>query len=244
MQNNFTISQIADFWDKVADIYDNINQRIGPVHYQRFTEAIKYLNLKQKDKLLNIWSRTGQAVPYLIKNFPGIEIYNLEVSPEMIKIAQKKFTDQRFFKTDLINLDFADNFFESILSLETLEHAPDPEKFLSELFRILKPGGILVMSLPPKTAELPLRIYDFLFVNHGEGPHRFLSSKEVKKSLKQAGFELILHKGTLLIPVGPAWLQKFGENIINLFQKTPLRELGIRQFYISRKWPIKQSKQF
>lgn len=235
MKNNFTINQVSDFWDSVADVYDGINKKIGSAHYQRFTEAVKYFKLKPGNKLLNIWSRTGNAVPYLTENFPAVEIYNLEASPKMIEIANKKYPQHNFFKTDLASLDFADNFFDGIISLETLEHAPDPEKFLRELYRVLKLGGVLVMSLPPKTAELPLGVYDLLFTNHGEGPHRFLPSKEVKKHLKDIGFELILHKGTLLIPAGPQFLQKFGEKMINLFQKTPIRELGIRQFYICKK---------
>jgi hypothetical protein len=57
----------------------------------------------------------------------------------------------------------------------------------------------------------------------------------VKKLLKQAGFTLIFHKGSLLIPVGPGFLRRFGEKIINVFQNTFVSEFGIRQFYISKK---------
>lgn len=235
MKNNFTIEEVAFFWDSVADVYDGVNLNIGNTHTQRFVEALKYLNLAPAEKLLNIWSRTGGAVPYLSQQFPQTKIYNLEVSSEMIKLAKKKFPLQEFLKTNLASLDFKDCFFENILSLETLEHAPDPEIFLKELFRVLKRRGVLVMSLPPKTAELPLQVYERLFKNHGEGPHRFLASREVKKYLKEAGFELIVHRGTLLIPAGPKGLQYFGEKLINFFQNTPLRELGIRQFYICRK---------
>ena len=126
-------------------------------------------------------------------------------------------------------------FLDCILSLETLEHAPSPSKFLEECYRVLKPNSLLIMSLPPATAELPLRIYEVFFTNHGEGPHKFLSSKKVKKLLKEANFKLITHKGTLLIPIGPRFLKKIGEKIINKFQNTFISELGIRQFYICQK---------
>ena len=53
--------------------------------------------------------------------------------------------------------------------------------------------------------------------------------------LQKTGWKLLEHKGTVLIPVGPQWLQKWGERIIQKFQHTFVSELGIRQFYICEK---------
>ncbi len=234
LDNSFTIEQVRDFWNKTAPIYENCNSKVKETHHQRFQEAIRHLDLRPGQRVLNIWSRTGSAIFYLRQNCPQLEIVNCEVSPEFIKIAQEKFPNEKFGQTDLDNLSFADNSFDRILSLETLEHAPSPLTFLKELHRTLKPNGLLVMSLPPATAELPLKIYELFFSNHGEGPHKFLSSRKVKKLLKLASFKLILHKGTLLMPVGPKWLKVLGEKIINGLQNTPISELGIRQFYICK----------
>jgi ubiquinone/menaquinone biosynthesis C-methylase UbiE len=234
-RNNFTIEEVKKHWDAVADIYDDTNQEIGDAYYQRFKEGLRHLELHPGEKILNIWSRTGNAIPWLEKY--NVEIYNLEVSPKMIKKAENKFTKQNFQLTNLEQINFPDNYFDAILSLETLEHTPDPSKLLNEFYRILKPEKIAVISLPPQTAEIPLRIYEFFFQNHGEGPHKFLTSKTVKSLIANAGFELLLHKGTLLIPTGPKLLQKFGELIINKLQKTFIKEFGIRQFYICQKKP-------
>ena len=107
--------------------------------------------------------------------------------------------------------------------------------FLRELHRISVAGARMVLSCPPATSEIPYRIYTFLFGGHGEGPHRFLSSPRVKALLRDSGWELIHHEGTLLMPVGPKWIRDFGERIITLFQKTFISELGIRQFYVCEK---------
>lgn len=233
--NNFTIEEVRDFWDNISNIYDTANKQFGDTHSQRFQEAIKYIDLKLNQKILNIWSRTGMAIPYLRQKCQDIHLFNLEVSPRFIKIAQEKFPQEKFQQTDLDRLPFESNYFDYILSLETLEHAPKPLIFLKELYRTLKPNGLLVMSLPPATAEFPLRAYEYFFANHGEGPHKFLSSKTIKYLLKMAGFKLIFHKGTLLIPAGPRFLKILGEKIIDKLQNTPIRELGIRQFYICKK---------
>ena len=53
--------------------------------------------------------------------------------------------------------------------------------------------------------------------------------------LGETKWRLLLHKGTILIPAGPAWLQKSGEKIIDRMQGTFVSEFGIRQFYICEK---------
>ena len=234
MYNDFTINQVRKFWDEASTIYDQTNKKIGAAHYQRFTESLKYLDLQANQLVLNIWSRTGNAIPH-IRRVAKVELYNLEASEKMLAIAKNKFPEENFKITDLEKLAFPDNFFDRILSLETLEHTPNPLMLLKEFFRVLKPNGILVMSLPPKTAELPLMLYDIFFDNHGEGPHKFLSSKNVKKMLQQSGLKLKVHKGTLLFPAGPQSLQLAAEKIIEFMQKTPIKELGIRQFYVCEK---------
>jgi hypothetical protein len=93
----------------------------------------------------------------------------------------------------------------------------------------------MVLSCPPATSEIPYRVFTFLFGGHGEGPHKFPSSKTVKKWLAQSGWRLLTHKGTLLVPVGPKFLRNTGEKIISACQGTFISELGIRQFFVCEK---------
>lgn len=233
--NNFTIEEVRKFWDGVAGIYERENDKVHDTHNQRFIEAVKYLNLKDGDKTLNIWSRTGSAIPFLRDKNKNIELYNLEVSPEMIKLAKERFPEEKFIITELHHLDFTDNYFNYVISLETLEHCPDPLIFLKELYRVLTPGGQMVLSTPPASCEPFYQIYNSLGLGHGEGPHKFLSSERAKEMLETAGFKLLDHKGTLLIPLGPAFLKIWGEKLIAKHQKSFLSELGIRQFYFCQK---------
>ncbi len=51
-------------------------------------------------------------------------------------------------KADICNLPFADNSFDSILCNHVLEHIPDDQKAMQEIFRILKPGGMAILQIP------------------------------------------------------------------------------------------------
>lgn len=235
-QNKWSDSDVEAHWDSVASIYISENNKVKAAHDQRFKETIQHLKLKNSEKVLVISSRDCEANDYIKQVSTTAVVMNAEISQGLMDEAKRvrPYVKQQKIST-YSKLDFADNSFDRIVNLETLEHAENPYLFLKELHRIAKPGGIMVMSCPPSTSEIPYQIFTFLFGGHGEGPHRFPSSKRVKKLLMETHWKLNLHKGTVLIPVGPLKLQNFGEKILNTFQGTWIAELGIRQFYVCEK---------
>ena len=236
-ENNFSSKEVKAFWDGVAEIYEKANKKVGYVHYQRFEKALHFVKPKPGQVILNLWSRTGSFIPYLRK-IDNLKIVNREISPNMIKIAKSKFPKENFELTDLVKLkEFKDNSFDLIYSLETLEHSPRPYVLLKEFNRVLKPGGKLILSLPPGGFELPTKLYDKFFLNHGEGPHRFLWSDEVKKLIKASGLSLTKHQPYIMFPMSSEVLTRLNENLLTgLFSKTPLANFGVRHFYIANKW--------
>lgn len=49
---------------------------------------------------------------------------------------------------DVMNLSFPDEVFDRVLSFDVLEHVPDPDLAFCELYRVLKPGGVFIFSVP------------------------------------------------------------------------------------------------
>ena len=236
MNQKFTIDEVRDFWNKVSHIYEPINKNLGHIHTHRFEKSLEYGQFEPGQTVLNIWSRTGNFLPYLRKT-PNLTIHNREVSPAMLAVARQKYPEENFELTDLENLgEFKDNTFDKVVSLETLEHTPKPTVFLNEMRRILKPEGLLIMSLPPKGMELGLKIYEIFFQNHGEGPHTFYWPSEVKKMINQSGLQLVAHKPALMLPLGNDGLTRLSEKVLGfIFGKTPIANLGVRHFYICKK---------
>lgn len=236
LRNPWSDRDVEAHWDRVSDIYVRENDRVKATHDQRFRESVKRLAPGPGMSVLNITSRDGEATDYLLREEPGCEVTNAEISAGLMKVAAELRPGIRQVKIETYSrLPFEDATFDRVLSLETLEHVSEPLHFLSELHRVSTRDAILVLSCPPATSELPYRLYTVFFGGHGEGPHRFLPSREVKKMLEETGWRLLMHKGTLLVPVGPAWLQRYGERVIERFQGTWLSECGIRQFYSCEK---------
>jgi ubiquinone/menaquinone biosynthesis C-methylase UbiE len=232
-RGEFTLNAVRTHWNSVADVYDQWNSRYDSTHFQRFDEGIKYLPLASGQCILDVWARTGNASRYLLGACPEISYVGLELSEGLLHYARKKYPERNFIHGSMITLPFACASFDHVLSLETLEHIPDPSHFLGEVRRVLKDGGRLVLSTPPATAEWMTSLVDALGMNHGEGPRCFRPSREVKALLSSSGFRLLLHRGTVLIPAGPRFLRRWGQDWLEQrVQGTFLAEFGIRQFYV------------
>jgi ubiquinone/menaquinone biosynthesis C-methylase UbiE len=235
-ENSWSDREVEAHWDSVADIYIEENEKVRHAHVQRFLETVRHLELSAGQTLLNVSSRDCEAEDHIAKACPGVEVIHAEISSGLMRVAAERRPAARQVKLDTYSsLPFGDGEFDRIISLETLEHVAEPGIFLSELYRVAKRGTKMVLSCPPATSEIPYRVFTWLFGGHGEGPHRFPPSKEVKNKLAKAGWRLILHLGTVLLPVGPVWIQDTGEWIIRKMQKTFISELGIRQFYVCEK---------
>src|SRR3989339_599025 len=116
MINKFNIKEVRDFWDKVADIYEEENKKVGYVHYHRYEKAIEYGNFRSGQKVLNIWSRMGGFIPY-IRKIPQIELMNyssfksiLHIPPIILPLGSERGERlsekcmMRFFgRTPLVN---------------------------------------------------------------------------------------------------------------------------------------------
>jgi SAM-dependent methyltransferase len=216
----------------VAGIYVRENQRVRETHAQRFEVAVPRLALFPGARVLNVSSRDCEAEDFLKHACANLEVDHAEISQGLIEVARQLRPQAVQHKLETYSrLPFPDAAFDRVLSLETLEHVAEPAVFLAELRRVARPGAVLVLSCPPAAAELPYRCYTALFGGHGEGPHRFPPSREVRRLLASSGWELTWHQGTLLIPVGPRWLRRWGERLTRGRAGSYLGELGIRQFY-------------
>ena len=128
---------------------------------------------------------------------------------------------------DLTDLPLANDTFDVIFCIHVLEHIPDAAKALSEMYRVLKPGGLGVILVPvdkslPHTLEDPAIVTpEDRTLHYGQWDHVRQYGRDYPDHLRAAGFqvEIIEHYAQRL---GAESLQRYGL-------------VGTEDLYISRK---------
>ena len=107
-------------------------------------EAVKFL---KKGKLLIGGVGAGRTVGPLLEK--GFDITAVDISPQMIEMCRKRWSDVPASVMDLQKTTFANETFDSIfLPFHTIAYVDDLDETLREMNRILKPGGTFVFSIP------------------------------------------------------------------------------------------------
>lgn len=89
-------------------------------------------------------------------------VTGVDVAPKAIAHAEVAYGNRpglKFINASCDALPFDDAQFDVVVSFETIEHIKTQDKFLSEIRRVLKPDGVLVMSSPNKTEYSDVRGY-------------------------------------------------------------------------------------
>lgn len=98
----------------------------------------------KKGKILDVGCGSGQLLAWLKKH--GWEVYGAEISPKAVKEANNRGLN--VFNGELIDAKFPENFFDTVVVNQVLEHTYDPMGLLKEINRILKQKGLLIVGVP------------------------------------------------------------------------------------------------
>ena len=160
------------------------------LHMQRYGFASRLLN---GQRVLDMACGCGYGSALLAEQNPDKQITGIDIDPEAIAYAQANYQRDNLRYLCANAETFADSQgFDSIVSLETIEHLPNPQRLVDNYASLLAKGGRIIASVPttPTLDGNPHHLHDFsprsfhaLFRRHGLTPvsytHLTLPTKRI-----------------------------------------------------------------
>ncbi|BAY61043.1 type 11 methyltransferase [Calothrix brevissima NIES-22] len=158
--------QIQQFYDSSSGLWEDIwgehmhHGYYGPngthkkdrrqAQIDLIEELLNWAEVETAANILDVGCGIGGSSLYLAEKFQaratGITLSPVQAARATERAQELNLSDRsQFLVANALEMPFADNSFDLVWSLESGEHMPDKTKFLQECYRVLKPGGKLIM---------------------------------------------------------------------------------------------------
>jgi len=161
--------QIANMFDTIAGEYDNLNRVISfGIDIKWRNRVVQIVRDQKPSNILDIATGTGDLAINLMKSGAD-KIVGLDISKGMLDIGRKKIKSKKLSEFiqmvigDSENLPFDDNSFDAITVAFGVRNFENLEKGLSEILRVLKPKGILVILETSVPKKIPFKQVYFVY---------------------------------------------------------------------------------
>lgn len=183
------------WFNKQAPVYDETNTILYSKYGKISCENIyNFLKDKEYQKLLDIGCGTGFLIDMLSNNY-NAEFTGLDLSSEMIKQARNKnIKNATFVEGRSDDIPFEDNSFNVVTCSQSFHHYPETDKPMQEARRVLKQGGLYILSdtgVGP-FKMLGVKLDDFLyrhFSNTGDCNISYM--EKTIKDMERNGFMIV-----------------------------------------------------
>jgi len=163
----------------------------------------KMLDLDQdgQKKILDAGCGMGTTSLHLARKYPNVTFTGMSLGQNEVLLAKKYskklgLKNVNFLKGNYLETGFPDNYFDSVFALESLSYANNKKEFVDEMYRILKPGGKLLV-IDGFRKYIPTNVFLYrLYSFHGKkrGGSDLFIKKDFESQLKLKGFQNIFSK--------------------------------------------------
>lgn len=208
-----THDRLVGRFDELMDSYDLGRRR--EILVDRFLGS----NIRGK-RVLDAGCGVGGVTGALIEK--GARVVAVDIGPKLAAATRARCRCDAVVGT-LESLPFRSDCFDAVLSSEAIEHTPHPERSVRELYRLVKPGGALVLSTPNRLWLGPVRAASAMGLRPYDGYENFLWPATIRRAVESAGGRIIEHRGIHLWPFQirvlrdlSRWVDRFGEALLPL----------------------------
>ncbi|MFA5060103.1 MAG: bifunctional demethylmenaquinone methyltransferase/2-methoxy-6-polyprenyl-1,4-benzoquinol methylase UbiE [Candidatus Omnitrophota bacterium] len=163
----YSKSESWKMFDKISGRYDLLNRLLSfglDIGWRK--KIVSFLPPKNDLTILDLATGTGDVLLYLFEQTKSIKIaYGIDLSEKMLLIGQEKIKTRKLEAQiilkngDINQIPFEENYFDAATIAFGIRNVVNPKQVLSEMLRVLKPGGraiILEFAIPENALVRPI----------------------------------------------------------------------------------------
>jgi ubiquinone/menaquinone biosynthesis C-methylase UbiE len=147
--------------------------------------------------ILDVGCGTGRFASRVLERFPRSRVWGLDLSEGMLRRGQARCraADGRLHlvRADSARLPFASSTFDVVTCAHSFHHYPHQARVLSEMHRVLRPGGRLLIIDGDRDRWWGRFVFD-VFVVLLEGAVHHVSRRGYRALLREAGFDVLMQR--------------------------------------------------
>ena len=190
-------------------------------------------------RILDLGCGEGHITEAIRRQWVQAEVCGFDYSLSAIQTAQRQYPSIEFAVADAYSMPYGPATVDAAVINNLWEHVPDPLRLLSQVHRILKPGGYVIVSTPSR-----YRLENLLRAISG-GPLVFMSKHhvteysvgQVLEQLRYGGFGLIACQSTPISSTGWSWKWRLAKALLARWLRSVNSHHSLEStvFYLARK---------
>ena len=195
------------FWTEVGDTFPDLGGARSTEFYRRDEERLltEQLAPLRRYRLLktDLWDEAKNTRILGWAAAQGAAVHGIDISEPIARAA--RVADARIHATvaDCRRLPFGDESFDAVYSMGTIEHVTDSATTVSEMWRVLKPGGRALVGVPNRWDPFlrPLLVTVLSAVRlYAYGYEKSYSRRALRSMVESRGFVVVAETAILFIP--------------------------------------------
>ena len=204
-----------DFWTDVGSTFPDLHGARSTAQYLEDEQWLFQTHLAPLEGLrilkTDLWDEAKNTRILGWAAEAGSCAFGVDISPGIVRSATRNFEERDLtlhgVRSDVRALPFPSGSFDAVYSMGTVEHFADTDGAVREIFRVVRPGGRVVIGVPNRWDPFlrPLLVVLLYRLGlYGYGFEKSYSRRTFRRMLTRAGFEVTAETGILFIP---GWLR-------------------------------------